>query len=337
MAPQNLTQSPQATTTDEQISTPIDTSSTSIANLEADSDDSNDDTDSAIGRSLLSPTASVQENIYNFLEENGRSYHRYKEGRQVEKDRLDLQHHLCGLTFEGLHLAPLKTVDGGLHNVLDIGTGTGIWAIDFATQYPSAIVLGTDLSPIQPTYVPPNCYFEIDDAEDPWVYTRKFEYIHGRLLASCFESHLNVFKSAFSFLTPGGFIELQDAAFPNRCDDGSWNGSSFEKWMGLVMKGAKIFGKDWSSVSKYTQYLEEAGFVDIVEHKFYWPIGTWAKGAKNKKLGLWCKENFFSGLQGFSMAVMTKALGMSAADVDMLLAEVRAEVESKKVHVYVPM
>ena len=60
---------------------------------------------------------------------------------------LDLQHHLCKLTLDGKsHLAPLKNPK----NVLDFGTGTGIWAIEFAEEYPEARVLGTDLSPIQP-------------------------------------------------------------------------------------------------------------------------------------------------------------------------------------------
>jgi methylase of polypeptide subunit release factors len=60
---------------------------------------------------------------------------------------LDLQHHLCKLTLHGKsHLAPLKNPK----NVLDFGTGTGIWAIEFAEEYPEARVLGTDLSPIQP-------------------------------------------------------------------------------------------------------------------------------------------------------------------------------------------
>jgi len=36
------------------------------------------------------------------------------------------------LTLDGkLHLAPVEEMEGGLHNVLDIATGTGIWAIDF--------------------------------------------------------------------------------------------------------------------------------------------------------------------------------------------------------------
>lgn len=36
--------------------------------------------------------------------------------------------------------------------ILDIGTGTGIWAIDAGEKYPSAKVIGTDLSPIQPNW-----------------------------------------------------------------------------------------------------------------------------------------------------------------------------------------
>jgi hypothetical protein len=62
-----------------------------------------------------------------------------------------------------LYLAPVPTPQ----RVLDVGTGTGIWVIEFgmnpclimskpiltlfrATQNPSADVLGIDLSPIQP-------------------------------------------------------------------------------------------------------------------------------------------------------------------------------------------
>jgi hypothetical protein len=52
---------------------------------------------------------------------------------------------------------------------------------DFADEYPSAEVTGTDLSPTQPSFVPPNLRFEIDDAEDSWAYpTDHFDLIHVR-------------------------------------------------------------------------------------------------------------------------------------------------------------
>jgi tRNA G26 N,N-dimethylase Trm1 len=53
-----------------------------------------------------------------------------------------------------LSIAPLKKDP---HHVLDLATGTGIWAIEFALEHPTAAVIGNDLSPIQPeSYVPYN-------------------------------------------------------------------------------------------------------------------------------------------------------------------------------------
>jgi ubiquinone/menaquinone biosynthesis C-methylase UbiE len=74
-----------------------------------------------------------------------------------------MQHKMWSITLdEKLHLAPIGP---NPQNVLDIGTGTGIWAIEFGSYlsvhiqqilsfqgecYPSARVIGTDLSLIQP-------------------------------------------------------------------------------------------------------------------------------------------------------------------------------------------
>jgi hypothetical protein len=86
----------------------------------------------------LSSTASVRSSLFEHIEENGRTYHKYKAGSyflpndEQEQARLDLQHHIWLLTLHGrLHLAPIDVPGAKLHNVLDIATGTGIWAIDF--------------------------------------------------------------------------------------------------------------------------------------------------------------------------------------------------------------
>lgn len=49
--------------------------------------------------------------------------------------------------------------------MLDLGTGTGIWAIDVADEFPNTEVVANDLSPIQPPNVPVNVRFEVDDVE----------------------------------------------------------------------------------------------------------------------------------------------------------------------------
>lgn len=54
---------------------------------------------------------------------------------------------------------------------------------DFADEFPSAEVIGTDLSPIQPLFVSPNCRFEIDDACSEWTYApNTFDFIHIRAM-----------------------------------------------------------------------------------------------------------------------------------------------------------
>nr|POE47310.1 secondary metabolism regulator laea [Quercus suber] len=96
------------------------------------------DGDSALGSDSESVTASLTESIYNYRREYGRTYH----------DRLDLQHHILQLTYgNNLHFAPLINPK----HAIDVGTGTGIWAIDFADEYPECHVVGIDLSPGQPT------------------------------------------------------------------------------------------------------------------------------------------------------------------------------------------
>lgn len=251
------------------------------------------DLDSSMGETDQSSTVSLDSELYQNVEENGRSYHRYKEGKYVlpndeaEQNRLDMQHHLFLLTLHGeLHIAPLKP---GIHNALDIATGTGIWAIDFATKYPSADVIGTDLSPIQPLFVPPNCRFEVDDAEDEWVYSHSFDYIHGRLFVSCFRAFPSIVAKAYEALQPGGWFELQDT-LPLTCLDDSWNGTELQRWTNLTLEGAAKMGLDWYKAAKYKAWLEEAGFVDVQEMHFAWPINTWPKNPHLKRLGIWMNQ-----------------------------------------------
>jgi SAM-dependent methyltransferase len=98
---------------------------------------------------------------------------------ETAQDNLDLFHHIFTLTLNGsLFLAPITS---NPQHVLDLGTGTGIWAIDFADQFPSASVIATDLSPIQPSIVPPNLEFQIDDFTQPWTFRpSSFDFIHAR-------------------------------------------------------------------------------------------------------------------------------------------------------------
>ncbi|KAK1464518.1 methyltransferase domain-containing protein [Colletotrichum cuscutae] len=101
----------------------------------------------------------------------------------TESDRLDFLHMLMVKTIgENLYLAPLELER--IQRILDIGTGTGIWAILMGEEFPHAEIVGNDLSAIQPTWVPSNVKFEIDDVESPWVNSAKYDFIFCRDMAA---------------------------------------------------------------------------------------------------------------------------------------------------------
>ena len=87
-------------------------------------------------------TSSISSSILAYRKDNDRTYHAYKDGSyflpndEAENDRLDFQHAIFMRSLSGrLFLAPIPD---DVQEVLDVGTGTGIWAIDFADEYPSA-------------------------------------------------------------------------------------------------------------------------------------------------------------------------------------------------------
>lgn len=62
-----------------------------------------------------------------------------------------------------LYFAPLSESNPP-RNILDVATGVGDWAIQMGDLFPSAQVIATDLSPIQPEQVPPNVNFYVEDS-----------------------------------------------------------------------------------------------------------------------------------------------------------------------------
>lgn len=81
-----------------------------------------------------------------------------------ENERVEEQYEIIKMVMDGrLHLAPFSR-ENPPRKVLDIATGTGIWAIEMGDKFPEAQIIGTDLSPIQPAFVPPNVRFFVEDS-----------------------------------------------------------------------------------------------------------------------------------------------------------------------------
>jgi SAM-dependent methyltransferase len=220
--------------------------------------------------------------------------------------------------------------------VLDVGCGTGIWAIEYADAHPSVSVLGTDLSPIQPETVPPNCEFLIDDCEKEWLFRSQFDYIHTRAMVAAVKDWNRFFVQAYANVKPGGYIECQELTFPIRSmDEGvTAENSPLVRWSELFMEAAGKTGLDASSPRHFAPKLRDAGFVEINVKTFKWPLGTWAKGSKFKLLGRFVYEDLLDWLPSSSLGLFTKILQWSREEVEVFLAECRQEAKRKDRHFY---
>ena len=118
---------------------------------------------------------------------HGRRYHThdtektyYVPNDEEQQDQLDLFHSIYTKAISTqeeqakLSIAPIGSKP---QRVLDVGTGTGIWAIDFADEYSSAEVIGFDITPIQPrwVYFPPRLN----------IYLLRFPFVQDLLYAIC--------------------------------------------------------------------------------------------------------------------------------------------------------
>ncbi|RFN46471.1 hypothetical protein FIE12Z_9306 [Fusarium flagelliforme] len=305
-------------------------------NLEVD-----DDVDSVLDSSINARTGtssymtSLKSSIYNYRFENGRRYHAFREGSypmpndEDEQERMDLGHHVYSLVLEGkLHLAPIGP---NPQRVLDLGTGTGIWAIDFADEHPSSEIIGNDLSPIQPEW-----YFNSPSMRDST--DMRFDFIHARELEACIADRDRLLQQAFKHLVPKGYFEIQvvDAKF--LCDDGTIEKApNAQLWMESMCEACAKFGKPIDGGTEWKERMEKAGFVDIHQEIRKVPIGPWPKDARLKEIGKYQVVQELKVIDSYTPKLFEHALGWTAQEIHVFMAKVKKELKDPSIHLYLPV
>ncbi|TID03687.1 Secondary metabolism regulator LAE1 [Colletotrichum higginsianum] len=297
-----------------------------------------------VDSNLLPSGLSISSSIFNYRVENGRTYHRYKDGKYnipndlAEQERLDLQHNIFLLTFDDkLGFAPPCQKGAEVGRVLDVGTGTGIWAVDFGDEHPEAEVLGIDLSPCRTTSVPPNVDFEVGDIEDEWIFDDDFDYIHSRMMTSSIADWKDYLQRCYENLTPGGYLELQESDVMPSSDDGTIerSTSALTKYCVLLLEASVKLGRGYQDIPKLVDLMrDEIGFVDVEIKRYKWPVNAWPRDKRLQELGLWNGENLSAGLEAFAMAPFTRAHSWTRVEVETFLVDVRREARDQSIHAY---
>lgn len=205
--------------------------------------------------------------------------------------------------------------------------------MDFASEYPSAQVIGTDLSPVQPTWIPPNLTFQIDDFNLEWTFApNHFDYIHTRWLVGTSADWNKFYSQAFHHLAPGGWFETHEMSAIIESDDGSVTPTSaLGQWGSIFISGGQKMGIPFTIIQDGTQKkgMEAAGFVDIQEKNFKMPIGDWPRDPDMKEIGLFSRAVLEGDPEGYVL-FMTHSLGWSRDEILAYIQAVRKQVRGRK-------
>jgi ubiquinone/menaquinone biosynthesis C-methylase UbiE len=301
-----------------------------------------DDADSAIGDDGASTTASLSSSILQYRTIHGRTYHSERgnasywgSNDEAQNESLDIIHHVLTLLLDGnLFRAPIPD---DVQKVVDVGTGTGIWAIDFADKYPGATVIGTEVSPIQPSWVPPNVEFQIDDCTQEWTFEENtIDFVHMRWLFGSIKDWPALYREAFRCIKPGGWLESHEASVVFRSDDGSVHEkTAMAQFSKLFVDGGNKMGQSMTIVEDGVQRtsIEAAGFTNIQEENFKSPFGSWPKDPRQKEIGTY--QRFATELDTEGSMLMVAALsGWSKEEVRVYLAHLRREWRNPNIHAY---
>ena len=120
-----------------------------------------------------------------------------------------------------------------------------------------------------------------------------------------------------SHLKPGGWIEHSEINPDTKSDDGTTGkGDPFYDAGEFAHGCTEMNGKSLVIQADLKQMIMDAGFVNVVEHYYKWPIGDWPADPRLKELGIINARHWLEGIEGWTMRLMTTLYGVRSSDSD---------------------
>lgn len=295
---------------------------------------------------------------------HGRKYHGFHRGvymlpcDEQEIERLDLIHHVVTLArghrlihrpFHGLIDAPGPDIMRPTARILDLGCGTGFWAIEMARYYRTCAILGVDLAAIQPANLPPNVdILPHRDYEDPWFLGEdSWDMIRLSMGAGSVKSWENLYRKVHAHLQPGtGYFEQVEIDFEPRWDSQDPHPQEFTpdqplgRWWSQLKEATQIAERPIAHNRNTEHLLKAAGFVDVEHHLIGLPLNPWSFKPGETELGRIYNLAFRESLYPLALAPLCRALGYTPDEVARLAADAYKQASDRNcrafniIHIY---
>jgi hypothetical protein len=135
-------------------------------------------------------------------------------------------------------------------------------------------------------------------------------------------------------------------------------GCPIDNWIMKIGEGVEKFGLEHSPGSKLKKWVEEAGFINVVERPLPIPTGTWPKDKRmvrvrflftspnrfdlldpfaniavfslQKEIGAFDLISFLDNLEGLTMRIYSHAFSWTAEEVKVLCAQIRNDLKNPR-------
>ncbi|TDL26383.1 S-adenosyl-L-methionine-dependent methyltransferase [Rickenella mellea] len=289
----------------------------------------------------------------NTKESLGRQYAELKTNYNLPNDakehqRLNSQHEVLKLQAGGNFMAPLDPKD--VHDILDICSGGGQWAIEMAQSFPRASVVGIDISlpsldPSSPK--PPNCKFQQCDVTKPLPFPdASFDFVQMRTVPSI-PDRTHVMSEITRILRPGGIIQLVEPyeSFSNTLTAGgpkpykrSPKLIQFDEYLSRLPHVSHSYdpatetkGKSWSIAPELFDLVSSHGgegnksYTNVQRKDVVLPVGTWPSDPVQKQIAETMASVQMGVIDGFRAPFIKRGI-LTLGQFDLLREEVREEV-----------
>jgi len=248
-----------------------------------------------------------------------------------EINRLDFQHYMLRYALRGLYAAPIGHPD----SILDVGTGTGRWAMDMAQGFPRAQVVGVDVNPppadeqARPglDVRPPNYRFVPGNVMEGLPFDDgAFAFTHMRLLFTAIPADRwqQVIGELARVTRTGGWVESVETT---GLHDG---GAHVDLVMSWIQQLSARRGVDLTLGDRVAEVMRAVELRNVAASVARVRTGTWGE-----RVGSMVATDFLAVAKGYAGVIIGAGL-TTQAHFDETMAGMRADLNTPSTRCYTP-